>query len=73
MQASQTHRESVEYHLSMSSHLQGYSLVPRMYSYVLAMRTFHYHLHLIDEVVDNVKSLCSSYLGLVQGESIESI
>jgi hypothetical protein len=48
----------------MPFHLQGYSLVLRMYSYVLAMRTFHYHLHLIYQAADNVKSLRRSYLGL---------
>jgi hypothetical protein len=57
----------------MTFHLQGYSFVPRMYSYVLAMRTFHYHLYLIYQAADNVKSLRSSHLGLFQGESIESI
>ena len=63
-QASQTHRESVEYHPSTPFHLQGFNFVPRMYSYVLAKRTFHYYLHLIYQVADNAKSLRSSYLGL---------
>jgi hypothetical protein len=48
----------------MPFHLQGYSFVPRMYSYVLAMRTFHYQLYLIDQAADNVKSLRGSYPGL---------
>jgi hypothetical protein len=47
----------------MPFHLQGYSLGPRMYAYVLAMRTFHYHLHLIYQAADNIESLRSSYLG----------
>ena len=48
----------------MPSHLQGSSLGPRTYSYALAVRTFHYHLHLTYQAADNVKSLRSSYLGL---------
>ena len=44
-----------------------------MYSYVLKMRTFHYHLHLIDQAADNIVSLRNSHLGLQIGESIEPI
>ena len=36
-----------------------FSLVPRMYLYVLVMRTFHYHLHLIYQAADDIKSLRS--------------
>ena len=35
------------------------------------MRTFHYHLHFIDQAADNVVSLRDSHLGLLAGESIE--
>ena len=35
------------------------------------MRTFHYHLHVIDQAVNNVKSLRNSRLRLLKSESIE--
>ena len=35
------------------------------YLYVLKMRTFHYHLHLIEQAADNVISLRNSHLGLL--------
>ncbi len=37
------------------------------------MRTFHYHLHLVEQAADNIASLRNSHLGLFEGESIESI
>jgi hypothetical protein len=43
-----THRGSVGCRLLMPSHLPDRCLVPRTYSYELAMRTFHYHLHIVD-------------------------
>ena len=35
------------------------------------MRTFHYHLHIIDQAVDNVKSLGNSRPRLLERESIK--
>ena len=35
------------------------------YLYVLKMRTFHYHLHLIEQTADNVISLRNGHLGLL--------
>ena len=35
------------------------------------MRTFHYYLHVIDQAVDNIKSLGNGRLRLLDGESIE--
>ena len=37
------------------------------------MRTFHYYLHVIDQAVDNVKSLRNSRPRLLESESIESL
>ena len=70
MQVSQTHRGSVGDHQTMPCHLDR-RLVPLMYSYELAMRTFHYYLHIIDQAVDDIKSLRNSRPGLLDGESIE--
>ena len=46
-------------------------LAPRTYSYELAMRTFHYYLHIIDKAVDNVKGLRSSRLRLLESKSVK--
>jgi hypothetical protein len=61
-QVSETHRESVGYRPSMPCHLRYWCVGSRAYPYVLAMRTFHYNLHLIDQAVDNVESLRSGRL-----------
>jgi hypothetical protein len=56
----------------MLCHLPDRCLVPRTYSYkLLAMRTFHYYLHAIDQAVDNVKILRDSRPRLLESESIE--
>jgi hypothetical protein len=35
------------------------------------MRTFHYYLHIIEQAVDNIKSLRNSRPRLLEGESIK--
>ena len=35
------------------------------------MRTFHYHLHIIDQAVDNIKSLRNGHPRLLEGESVK--
>jgi hypothetical protein len=37
------------------------------------IRTFHYDLHVVHQTMDNVKGLDNSYLGLLEGESIQSL
>jgi len=39
----------------------------------MRMRTFHDHLHVIDKTIDDVKSLSNGYLGLLEGESIQTL
>ena len=46
-------------------------LAPRTYSYKLAMRTFHYYLHIIDQAVNNVKSLRNGRLRLLESEPVK--
>ena len=70
-QVSRTHRGSVGYRLPMPCHLPGGCLVPCTYSSKPKMRTFHYYLHVIDQAVDNIKSLGNGRLRLLDGESIE--
>jgi hypothetical protein len=36
------------------------------------MRTLHYDLHVVDQTMDDIKSLGNGYLGLLEGESIQS-
>ena len=71
MQVNQTYRGSVEYRLLMLCHLQDRCLVSRLHPYELAMRTFHYYLHVIDQAMNNFKSLRNCHLRLLEGESIE--
>jgi hypothetical protein len=49
--------------MSRTTHVLSYEL--------LAMRTFHHYLHVIDQAVDNVKSLRDSRPRLLESESIE--
>jgi len=37
------------------------------------MRTFHYHLHVIDQTIYHIERLGSSDPGLLEGESIETL
>ena len=55
----------------MPCHLPDRCLVSRTCLHELIMRTFHYDLHVIDQAVDNIKSLCNGHPRLLEGESIE--
>jgi hypothetical protein len=70
-QTGQTHQGPVEYHLLMPCRLPDRYLAPRTYSYELAMRTFHYYLHIIDKAIDNVKGLRNSRLRLLESKSVK--
>jgi len=37
------------------------------------MRTFHHHLHVIDQTIYYIERLGSSYLGLLESEPIETL
>ena len=37
------------------------------------MRTFHYHLYVFDQPINNVKSLSGYFPGLLDGESVEPL
>ena len=57
----------------MLCHLLDQCIVPHTYSYELTTRTFQYYLHVIDQTIDNVKSLRNGHLRLLESESIESL
>jgi hypothetical protein len=58
----QTHRESVGFRLLMPSHLPDLGLVLRAWSFEETAPTFHYYLHVVDQTMDDVKSLSTDYL-----------
>jgi len=43
------------------------------YSYNQMMRTFHHHLHVIDQTIYYIEHLGSSHPGLLEGESIKTL
>jgi hypothetical protein len=55
----------------MPCHLPDLGLAPHTYCYELAMRTFHYHLHVINQAVNNGKGLRDGRLRLFESESIK--
>jgi len=57
----------------MLAHLRDLSVVPHGRQYKQTMRTFHHHLHVIDQTIYHIERLGSSHPGLLEGESIETL
>jgi len=73
MRVTQNYRGFVGYHLSMPSHLADLSFVSRTYLHEQAMRTFHYHFHVVDQTINYIERLGNGHLRLLEGESIETL
>jgi len=69
MHNAQTHRDSVVYRPLTPSHLPDLWFI-RTKSYVQIMHTFHYHLHVDYQTMNNVKSRSNGHFGLLEGEPI---
>jgi len=57
----------------MLAHLRDLWVVPHGHQYEQTMRTFHHHLHVIDQTIYHIERLGSSHPGLLEGESIETL
>ena len=57
----------------MPSRLSYLWVVPYGDQYEQTMRTFHHHLHVIDETIHYIERLGSSHPGLLESEPIDAL